>query len=194
MIRSFRIILISPFKNEVRYVPLIIDLSKLRNKVGTKETINLVTEEIPCSEGITFLNPLVVKMEVINTGFVYDLKGTLSTELKTTCSRCLEDIVFSFSNTFEEKLISSTDLFKLGEINQKQLEEEYRVFNKDDTIDITEIVVEHIFNALPLKFLCSDHCQGLCSRCGKNLNKENCNCTIEEIDPRLAILANFKKD
>lgn len=173
---------------------LIIDLSKLRNKVGAKENIDLTTEEISFSEDLTFFKPLIIKMEVINTGFVYDLKGTLSTELKTICSRCLEDLVFPLASTFEEKLISSTDLFKLGEINQKQIEEEYRVFNKDDTIDITGVVIEHIFNALPLKFLCSDHCQGLCPRCGKNLNKENCKCVIEEIDPRLAILAHFKKN
>lgn len=173
---------------------LVIDLSKLRNKEGAKETINLATKSIPFTEDFYFSKPLSIAMEIVNTGFVYDLKGTLNTELETVCNRCLEDLVFPLVKNFEEKLISSTDLFKLGEIDQKQIEEEYRVFNKDDKIDITEIVAEHIFNGLPLKFLCSDHCQGLCTRCGKNINQENCNCLIEEIDPRLAILANFKKD
>ncbi len=173
---------------------LMIDLSKLRNRVGTKEIINLVAEEIPLIEEITLFKPLSVEMEVFNMGFIYDLKGILSTEIKTTCSRCLENIIFDLTTTFEEKLINATDLFKLGEISQKQIEEEYRVFNKDDKVDITEIVVEHFFNALPFKFLCCSHCQGICSRCGKNLNYENCNCVIEEIDPRLAILANLKQD
>ncbi|NMA02893.1 MAG: DUF177 domain-containing protein [Clostridia bacterium] len=173
---------------------LTIDLSKLRNRVGTKETINLVTKEIPFLEDITLFKPLSLELQVLNLGFIYDLKGTLSTELKTTCSRCLKDMTFELTATFEEKLINATDLFKVEEIDQKQIEEEYRVFNKDDKVDITEIVVEHFFNALPFKFLCSAHCQGICSKCGKNLNYEKCNCIIAEIDPRLAILANLKQD
>ena len=52
-------------------------------------------------------------------------------------------MTFELTATFEEKLINATDLFKVEEIDQKQIEEEYRVFNKDDKVDITEIVVEH---------------------------------------------------
>lgn len=173
---------------------IVIDISKLRNKAGVKETIELVINEIDFPEDITLFKPLVIKIEIANTGFIYDLKGTLGTELKTTCSRCLENVIVPLESTFDEMLINTTDLSKLGDISLKQIEEDYRIFDKDDSIDITAIVVEHIFTALPFKFLCSNDCKGLCPRCSKNLNKENCNCIIEEIDPRLAILANLKQD
>jgi len=35
-----------------------------------------------------------------------------------------------------------------------------------------------------MKKLCKEDCKGLCPRCGKNLNEDNCICTEKEIDPR----------
>ena len=40
------------------------------------------------------------------------------------------------------------------------------------------------------KLLCSEDCQGLCPRCGADLNEGPCQCK-PEIDPRLAVLQQF---
>ena len=57
-----------------------------------------------------------------------------------------------------------------------------------DIIDIGDLVRDIIISAQPTKHLCSEDCKGLCSVCGANLNKTECGCNRESIDPRLAAL------
>jgi uncharacterized protein len=64
---------------------------------------------------------------------------------------------------------------------------------RDETIDLGEVIREQFYLALPMKPLCQDACKGLCPVCGVNRNRETCNCTQEWVDPRLAALADLKK-
>jgi uncharacterized protein len=41
---------------------------------------------------------------------------------------------------------------------------------------------------LPLKVTCREECKGLCPHCGKNLNQEQCSCSVTVEDPRWAAL------
>ena len=41
---------------------------------------------------------------------------------------------------------------------------------------------------LPIKYVCSEDCAGLCVTCGKNLNDGDCGCKEEEGDPRWGVL------
>jgi len=45
-------------------------------------------------------------------------------------------------------------------------------------------VRESLILAVPMKPLCEDDCQGLCQRCGTNLNRASCECPTEPVDPR----------
>ena len=58
----------------------------------------------------------------------------------------------------------------------------------DYRLELDDLVLSDILLELPLKYLCSDDCKGLCERCGKNLNEGECDCKGKEIDPRLAVL------
>src|SRR5690606_34908452 len=60
------------------------------------------------------------------------------------------------------------------------------------TIDLDPIYREQLLLALPMNALCEESCQGLCSRCGQNLNDAKCGCDVREVDPRLAALKNVK--
>ena len=73
------------------------------------------------------------------------------------------------------------------------VEEKYFIYD-NDTLDITDIVRENILAELPLKILCVEDCQGLCPKCGKNLNQGQCDCDLHEVDPRLAILATLMEN
>ena len=61
-----------------------------------------------------------------------------------------------------------------------------------DKIDIANDVCEFALLEVPMKKLCSEDCKGLCYKCGKDLNKESCVCSTEEIDPRWKPLMNLK--
>ena len=39
--------------------------------------------------------------------------------------------------------------------------------------------------------LCKDDCEGLCAKCGKNLNEGECSCDTRETDPRFDVLDKF---
>ncbi len=89
--------------------------------------------------------------------------GQIELDYESNCGRCLEDY-----EVFVDKRI---DIFlESPESNE---------------INITNEVREEIALALPDNSICSEDCQGLCSTCGKNLNKEKCDCNsdIEEESP-----------
>jgi uncharacterized protein len=92
------------------------------------------------------------------------VKGSFNTQIKIACSRCL--------NNFAHFL-------------KIDIEEEY--FHH--ILDLSEAVRQNAMLALPMKPLCREDCFGLCTECGQDLNKEECNCTPKEIDPRWAKLA-----
>jgi len=62
-----------------------------------------------------------------------------------------------------------------------------------DSVDLTEVVRQHLVLALPLAARCREDCRGLCPRCGTNLNTGTCACDPREIDPRLEALRQWPR-
>ena len=81
-------------------------------------------------------------------------RGTLVSQIEQICNRCLERT--------QNELATSFDL-------------SYDVLGKE-TIDTTDDLRDILLLEHPDKFLCSDECRGICSQCGANLNRENCQC------------------
>jgi uncharacterized protein len=61
-----------------------------------------------------------------------------------------------------------------------------------EVVNLENILREQVLLTLPLKPLCSETCQGICPRCGADLNRETCQCSEEESDSPFAILKNIK--
>ncbi|HLV10642.1 MAG TPA: DUF177 domain-containing protein, partial [Halanaerobiales bacterium] len=107
-----------------------------------------------------------VSLTIFNTRDSYIIKGEFKGEIVLQCSRCLDK--------FDYKIKLKMD----NEILKKDV-------NDPEMIDITNIFVENILLSIPIKVICKKNCKGLCPVCGKNLNKDNCDCKSETIDPRL---------
>jgi uncharacterized protein len=60
-------------------------------------------------------------------------------------------------------------------------------------LDVDLMALEQIELALPMRFVCSEECRGLCPMCGVDLNERACGCSQERSDPRLAVLREFRK-
>jgi len=117
------------------------------------------------------------------------VRGRLEARLGLRCGRCLE----AFAQTVDDEI----DLFFLPHRpNEVEEEEAVELQDRDvvvayyqgDRLDLGGIVREQLFLALPMKRLCVESCKGLCPSCGCNLNRDQCGCTHEETDPRLAPL------
>lgn len=167
-----------------------VDIScDLRKKIGSKLEIK-IEEEIGSAD-LKFLEPVRVDATLTNLGKELSLSGEIATAVELTCSRCLEKFAFPVS--------SSLDLLFVKEEEEKEEEIELSqedlkvVCYKGDEIDLAKTVREEIIISLPMSPICRKDCKGLCPHCGQNLNKANCDCPKERIDPRLAKLSELVK-
>ncbi|HJO92038.1 MAG TPA: DUF177 domain-containing protein [Victivallales bacterium] len=118
----------------------------------SKEIFNLeINEDIKPYKDIEYnLNASLVNNQVL-------IKGTAKTVFKARCGKCL--------NIFDLK-VCCKDICHLYETNNNQ------------EIDLTEDIREDILIGLPLRIICSNSCKGICFTCGKNLNVEECSCSV----------------
>ena len=71
-----------------------------------------------------------------------------------------------------------------SEINDEdQVDIKYISF-ETDKINLAPEIRDYVQLAIPMKKLCKEDCNGLCLKCGKNLNEGSCNCKTKEIDQR----------
>jgi uncharacterized protein len=144
---------------------------------------------------------------------VFRLRGRMSCRMELACVRCLElfpinlaeelDLLYlpqslneaPAAQTQEEPFAKEYVGDELTELSGRGLEsEELAVsFYRDGRIDLSQMIVEQIVLALPMKPLCKADCRGLCALCGANRNLMSCDCAPEETDPRWAPLKTLQK-
>lgn len=121
------------------------------------------------------------------------LKGNLSTEMELVCSRCLEPLQYKVRSKLSSHYVPGHEAGSLEtdvELHASDIEMESY---SDNQIDLTQTVYDQMILSLPLVRLCKEDCRGICSYCGVNRNKENCQCSDKDsIDPRLAVLKTLK--
>lgn len=162
-----------------------IDLSKLIDRAVYKidfvhsldlDKVSTKTREIIMS------SPVETKGSIYMTDEGLYLDATVSYEYYENCARCLKEFVNKIETALSGRLVENSKL-------SRKIDDEELVFYYDnDEVELVEQVLTSILLSLPMKSLCDDNCKGLCLVCGKDLNKEECNCNIQEIDPRLAKL------
>jgi uncharacterized protein len=136
------------------------------------------------------LRKVDVQCQITKTSNTIFIKGNLSVLLGIRCGRCLEDADFSVDSDFYYTLIPwRPETKEEVELQAQELEISYY---QGDFIDLTPIICEQVILQIPIKPLCSEDCKGLCPQCGTNLNVASCNCHLEFVDPRLAVLKNIK--
>lgn len=107
------------------------------------------------------------------------VQGTLESQLRLDCVRCLESFVLPIALEIEE-------IFGLPGAGPRP-DVTYKV-GDDGWLDLAPLLRELAWVATPMKPLCDPECKGLCPQCGVNLNEESCTCERTRIDPRLAAL------
>ncbi len=171
-----------------------INVTRVRKTFGAAENYEFKEDaQLLDTDAVKFSQPLAVAVKATNVGHAILLQGKAHTEVELACSRCLENFSLPVDAGFEEELCHSSDVTAYLADHPEAVEEEDYTLLSSDVLDITPLVVEQVLLALPMKPLCGEECKGLCSRCGRNLNLGACGCEQEEVDPRLAGLADFFK-
>lgn len=120
-----------------------------------------------------------------------EVHGKIYGEIEVECNRCLQPAEMYLEFPFDAVFVTAENYTQEKEAELKADDLEVSVF-EGDKIDLTELVREQILLNLPSHVLCREDCQGLCQKCGANLNLIDCNCEEEEIDPRWSALKKLK--
>lgn len=123
--------------------------------------------------------PVLASGTVRNTAGVLMMKGKVTTCIHGICDRCATE--------FDRDVDIPIDAVLVTELANEENEDEWVFTLEGDSADLDDIVRTIFVLNMDSKLLCSDDCQGLCCKCGKNLNEGPCGCG-KEIDPRLAAL------
>ncbi len=114
--------------------------------------------------------------------------GTLTGVLRDECRRCLdplevrveEEVAFLFAPPDRTDLLEDPEV---REIPADAVE-----------LDLFQAIREELMLRVSPYPLCRAECRGLCPRCGVNLNRERCECTLHEPDPRWDALRALKNE
>lgn len=148
----------------------------------------------------------------------YRLEGSMSCRIEVSCVRCLEPFLMDVHEKLDLMYLPESENVTRGsrgaegthathETHQKRravpggshreeglddrglkADELAVSFYQDERIDLSQMTLEQIVLALPMKPLCKADCRGLCPECGANRNTTRCACAPEDTDPRWATL------
>lgn len=110
-------------------------------------------------------------------GTDYRLKITMNVLAHYTCDRCLEEYTIKRDGKMSR-------IVHIGEAPPEADEDIIYLDYGAKEIDVTPILKEMFILQHPIRMLCKDDCKGICPQCGVYLNKENCQCNTDPIDPR----------
>ena len=160
---------------------MILDLKSIFAAEGSAKQIDYEFDmsDIEFSGVFPLKTPVSVKGSVSNSAGVVALVLNIEYVYSAPCDRCGE---------FAERG-HNVKLDKMLAVSIEGEDSDTIITVPDMKLDVDGLVYSEVILDVPSKHLCNDDCKGICSVCGKNLNKENCICKSKEIDPRLAKLA-----
>ena len=126
-----------------------------------------------------FTDRLRVEAVLDKTGHQVHLRATIHAGGHFSCDRCLDE--------FEKPVTAQYSIVYIIEEGgpKAQAGDEVQYLSPDANIlDLGEDVRQYLILAVPQKLLCRDDCKGLCSKCGANRNKVQCDCSVKDVDPR----------
>ncbi len=108
------------------------------------------------------------------------IRGETEVTIAIPCDRCLTEVDRVFPIRIEKQLNLCED-----ETDWDMVESNYMTGTK---LDVDQLIFGEILVSWPMKVLCREDCQGICKRCGANLNLTECQCQKTEPDPRMAAI------
>lgn len=109
-------------------------------------------------------------------------------EYRKPCDRCLKEVINTDYVEYSGKLMNRVD-----EDAEFDLDSDI-VLMEQNKINICDLVNELVILSIPMKNLCEEECLGICPICGKDLNKEKCDCETESGDLRFSVLKDLQID
>lgn len=113
------------------------------------------------------------------------LEGRLIAPAQVECDRCLKLIDVPVDTAFRVEYVTTQEYLSSRAAELAEEDMQLSVFD-GEVIDIDELVNEQLLLAVPTRAICDESCKGLCPECGANKNVVDCECKVDETDPRWA--------
>lgn len=178
---------------------LLISLRELPSQAGSylEESVQWVvpagwnSEVMKLPQGAVV--PLRIGLTAIDDGVLVQVSGECN--LEGECVRCLDPVTKAWridgSDVYFESARKRPRRDEDGEIETEGDELDAVREIVQDQVDIEPLLRDAIFSSAPLQPVCRLDCQGLCGQCGIRLEDAEPGHAHENIDPRLASLADF---
>lgn len=166
-----------------------VDLGQLgREGSVTVEASVSAEDEIWAGTELRWAGDVSVKLRATfaGTGEIV-VRGRVDGILRQECRRCLEPLETAVSNELTMVFVESGS-------DEEGEDDAYRFDPNLGDLDLSDAVREELVLAVNPYVVCDPKCEGLCPRCGANLNDGLCECTEEELDPRWGALRNLKSE
>ena len=160
---------------------------QLREPVGSV-THYEIRESKLLPQGEDSISELTGSVDFLRTDEGILVSATIHCTVAARCSRCLSDISFPLTITFQEEYLPTVDA-STGELLPLPDDPDAFLIDRHQVLDLTEAVRQYWLTAEPMQPLCKPDCLGLCPHCGYNLNQGPCGCSEQETDTRWAALA-----
>jgi uncharacterized protein len=138
-----------------------------------------------------FGGPITVRFHLSRSGALMLVRSRIEVPMEWTCARCGERYALVLASEVAANFKPRPNTPWPEEVELSRVETETDYFDGDE-VDLTGLVQDQVFLAFPAKPLCRKDCRGLCPHCGKNLNREACDCQGKGIDPRFAVLRDYR--
>ena len=135
------------------------------------------------TEGLGQAAPLVIRGSANLLGDEIEVRGGLHTAMSFTCARCLEPAEQAVDVKFD-LIYRPLETVRRGDEFAVPRGEEEIGFYREGSLMLEDVAREQVLLSLPIKTVCREECRGLCPRCGRNRNREECECNPVPVDPR----------
>ena len=116
------------------------------------------------------------------------LRAAYSGNFEILCARCVEPVTTPLKGDFDLIFRPEEADAVAGEHAITEDETEIGYYQESGLL-LEDVVREQVLLSLPGRTLCKADCQGLCPRCGQNLNLAQCSCDKAPADARWNALA-----
>ena len=152
---------------------MIVELRALTEGESLSFADSLDLSHLDFSGQVIFPEPIRLSGAIERRADVIRLKGRYETMMSLRCDRC--GVLF-------QKELSEPLALVLAEQREAGDREDIYILTNGGC-NISEVFEPDIILSAPSKTLCSESCEGLCPRCGHELNQGPCACA-PETDPR----------
>jgi uncharacterized protein len=160
----------------------------LKQQTGARRQYDVYVESPNIEDGLVLAAPLSGRVHLVRVGEGILVTGEMETIARLKCSRCLSEFDYAVAIELEEEYEPVVDIATGSHRSLSEDQDSANLIDEHHILDITEVVRQDLWVALPPSLLCSEDCKGLCPQCGQNLNQGSCSCVSEEIDPRWSAL------